>query len=173
MRRHSAGTCFRQANNQFSRRSLENRGRFRSIPSPGCSEHSGICFEGGATASIHSDCPIGVKTRDNEVMPMVPRAFVHQSQFKAATARAARRLAPDVVSIIPTLGNDWSGEPAVFFMVILSDVASSRERLLSVTDRVSKAIVGELEPLEEWGVLPYFNFRSQSEQAKLNEPTLA
>jgi len=94
-------------------------------------------------------------------------------QFKAATARAARRLAPDVVSIIPTLGNDWSGEPAVFFMVILSDVASSRERLLSVTDRVSKAIVGELEPLEEWGVLPYFNFRSQSEQAKLNEPTLA
>lgn len=44
---------------------------------------------------------------------------------------------------------------------------------LSVTDRVSKTIVREVEPLEEWGVLPYFNFRSQSEQAKLNEPALA
>jgi len=103
----------------------------------------------------------------------VPRAFVHQSQFQAAIARASRRVAPDVVSITATLGNDWRGEPAVFFMVILSDAASSRERLLSVTDRVSKTMVGELEPLEEWGVLPYFNFRSQSEQAKLNEPTLA
>jgi hypothetical protein len=58
-------------------------------------------------------------------------------------------------------------------MVILSDAASKRDQLLSVTDRVSKTIVREVEPLEAWGVLPYFNFRSQSEQAKLNEPTLA
>ena len=106
-------------------------------------------------------------------MAVVPRAFVHQSKFKAAIARAARRLAPNIVSIIPTLGDDWSGEPAVFFMVILSDAASGREQLFSVAERVSKTIVNELEPLEEWGVLPYFNFRSQSEQAKLNEPTLA
>jgi hypothetical protein len=102
-----------------------------------------------------------------------PRAFVRQSQFKAAIARAAQRLAPDVVSIIPTLGDDWSGERAVFFMVILSDAASRPEQLLNVTNQVSNTIVNELEPLEEWGVLPYFNFRSQSEQAKLNEPTLA
>jgi hypothetical protein len=103
----------------------------------------------------------------------VLRAFIHQSQFKAAIARAKKHVAPDVVSIIPTLGNDWSGEPAVFFMVILSDAASRRDQLLSVTDRVSKTIVGEVEPLDEWGVLPYFNFRSQSEQANLNQPNLA
>src|SRR5579863_7678873 len=106
-------------------------------------------------------------------MPFVPRAFVHPPKFKAAITRAARRLAPDVVSIIPTLGDDWSGEGAVFFMVILSDAASGREQLFRVAERVSKTVVNEVEPLEEWGVLPYFNFRSQSEQAKLNEPTLA
>jgi len=85
----------------------------------------------------------------------------------------AQRLAPHVVGIIPTLGDDWSGEPAVFFMVILSDPASQRDRILSITNQVSQAIVQQVQPLEEWGVLPYFNFRSQSEQAKLNEPALA
>jgi hypothetical protein len=138
------------------------------IPDP-----AGIRFRANVTASIHIDRPIGLKTRDNGAVPTVPRAFVHQSQFKAAIARAQKRVASDVVSIIPTLGDDWSGEPAVFFMVILSDAASKRDQLLSVTDRVSKTIVREVEPLEAWGVLPYFNFRSQSEQAKLNEPTLA
>jgi len=102
----------------------------------------------------------------------VPKAFASQAEFEAAVSRAARGLAP-VVRVIPTLGNDWSGEPAVFFMVILSDAASSRrDQLLNIAEGVSKAIVGQLEPVEQWGVRPYFNFRSQSEQAKL-EPTLA
>jgi hypothetical protein len=104
----------------------------------------------------------------------VPAAFVHQARFQAAVERCSLRLARQgVVNIIPTLGNDWSGEPAVFFMIILADAASRRDRLLSVTNEVSQAIVEEVQPLEEWGVLPYFNFRSQSEQAKLDEPVLA
>jgi hypothetical protein len=103
----------------------------------------------------------------------VPTAFAHQAQFQAAVARAAQRLAPHVVSIIATLGDDWSGEPAVFFMVILADAATRRDQLLKISNQVSQTIVQEVEPLEQWGVLPYFNFRSQSEQAKLNQPTLA
>jgi hypothetical protein len=78
-----------------------------------------------------------------------------------------------VVSIIPTLGDDWSGEPAVFFMVILADADSRRDRLLMISNQVSQAIVQEVQPLEQRGVLPYFNFRSQSEQAKLIQPALA
>ena len=87
--------------------------------------------------------------------------------------RVARSLAPEVVSVIPTLGDDWSGEPAAFFMVILSDAASQRDQLLNVSKKASFAIEQQVQPLDEWGVLPYFNFRSQSEQAKLNEPALA
>ena len=103
----------------------------------------------------------------------VPTAFAQQARFQAAVARAAQRLAPNVVSIIPTLGNDWSGEPAVFFMVILADTASRRDRLLKISNQVEQTIVQKVQPLEQWGVLPYFNFRSQSEQAKLNQPALA
>ncbi|HXB70438.1 MAG TPA: hypothetical protein VNY05_19470 [Candidatus Acidoferrales bacterium] len=102
----------------------------------------------------------------------LPTAFAQQARFQAAVARAAQRLTPHVVGIIPTLGNDWSGEPAVFFMVILADAASRRDQLLNITNQVSQAIVQQVQPLEQWGVLPYFNFRSQSEQAKLNQPTL-
>jgi len=58
-------------------------------------------------------------------------------------------------------------------MVILTDAASRRERLLDVSNEVSHAIDQQVQPLEQWGVLPYFNFRSQSEQAKLNQAILA
>lgn len=103
----------------------------------------------------------------------LPRAFAQQPQFQTAVGRAALRLAPQVVDIIPTLGNDWRGEPAVFFMVILADAASRRDQLLKVTNQASAFIAQHVQPLEEWGVLPYFNFRSQSEQARINQHALA
>jgi hypothetical protein len=103
----------------------------------------------------------------------VPRAHAQQAQLMAAIARAARTLGPDVVDVIPALGNDWTGEPAVFFTVVLSDAAASkRDQLLNVAHRVSSFIVQHVEPLEKWGVLPYFTYRSHAEQAKL-EPSLA
>jgi hypothetical protein len=112
------------------------------------------------------------KTRDNEFV-YVPRANAHQAEFMAAIARAAKQLAPNVVAIIPVLGNDWSGEPAVFLTVILSDAAASRPyELLNITDQVSNLIAQDVAPLEEWGVLPYFTYRTRAEQAKL-EPTWA
>jgi hypothetical protein len=126
----------------------------------------------GKLLVAHSGYHVVITTRDNGDMN-VPRARVNQRQFMAAIARAAQNLAPNVVAIIPTLGNDWSGEPSVFFMVILSDAtANRRDQLLNVTNLISNFIVQNVAPSEEWDVLPYFNFRSQSEQAKL-EPSFA
>ena len=109
--------------------------------------------------------------RDNERV-QVPAAFVQQSQFEAEIGRVARGLAPAVLRIDSTLGDDWSGEPAVFFMVILEDSASTPDRLLKEANRASRAIVQGVEPLERWGVLPYFNFRSQSEHAQMEQAAL-
>jgi hypothetical protein len=103
----------------------------------------------------------------------VPTAFTQQPQFQSAVNRAAQRLGPDVIDLTFTLGNDWTGEPAVFFMVILSNAASHRDQLLRATSQVSNAIVQMVQPLEQWGVLPYFNFRSEAEQAKINQKSLA
>jgi len=103
---------------------------------------------------------------------IIPKGLAQHRQFAAAVAQVTEQLRPNVVRIEHAFGNDSTGEPSVFFMVILSDAASRRDQLLTTANEVSTAVMQQVEPLEEWGVLPYFSFRSQSEQAKL-EPSLA
>jgi hypothetical protein len=113
-----------------------------------------------------------VKTRDNGIVN-IARAFVNQAQFFAAVAQAASVLPAQIVSVMPSLGTDWNGESAVFFQIILAD-GTPRGQLLNFAKQISQAIVQQVQPLEEWGVLPYFNFRTQSEQARITEePTWA
>jgi hypothetical protein len=103
----------------------------------------------------------------------IAKAFAQQALFFAAVAQAAATLpGQTVASITPTLGTDWDGESAVFFQVVLAD-GTPRAQLLNLTKQISQAIVQQVQPLEEWGVLPYFNFRTQSEQARIKEPTWA
>ena len=78
-----------------------------------------------------------------------------------------------MVDIITTFENDWTGEPAVFLMVILADADTGPNRLRDITNQVERAITDRVEPMEKWGVYPYFNYRSQSEQAKLDPAALA
>jgi hypothetical protein len=102
----------------------------------------------------------------------IARAFAQQAQFFAAVAQAASALPMPIVSVTPSLGTDWNGESAVFFQIVLGD-GTPRSQLLNLTRQISQAIVQQVQPLEEWGVLPYFNFRTQSEQARIKEPTWA
>lgn len=101
----------------------------------------------------------------------IARAFAHQAQFHAAIAQVA--LPPQVLSVTPALGTDWDGESAVFFQVILADNSVPRPQLLAFTKQISQAIIQQIRPLEEWGVLPYFNFLTESEHARMKEPALA
>jgi hypothetical protein len=82
--------------------------------------------------------------------------------------RIALDLAPDVVRIRLNIAQDWSGDPALYFRVILSDEASQRDRLAGTAERVREKLSGDLR-LDELDHLPYFKFRSQSEQANLKE----
>jgi hypothetical protein len=75
----------------------------------------------------------------------------------------------DVVRIRYSIGEDWVGDPAIFFRVLLSDNASRREFLADVTGRVSDELFDSLH-LRESDYTPYFNFRSKSEQDKLQDP---
>ena len=102
---------------------------------------------------------------------IIAKAFAQQGQFFAAIAQVA--LPPQVVSVTPVLGTDWNGESAVFLQVILADNAVPRSQLLAFTKQVSQAIIQQVRPLEEWGVLPYFNFLTQTEQARIKQPAWA
>lgn len=68
-----------------------------------------------------------------------------------------------------TVDDDWSGDPAIFFWITLSDEAADRKVLRETSRHVRDFIAQRLDPVGQWGLIPYFNFRSQSEQAKLNE----
>jgi len=98
----------------------------------------------------------------------IPVAFVRQSEIAAAVARVERELAPEVVRIRHNIGADWNGEPAIFFRIILSDKASRPRRLASVAHRVTSRLTDEVKASES-GLFPYYDFRSESEQAELKE----
>ncbi len=102
-------------------------------------------------------------------MPIVPRGLVDQSKIRAGVKHAERALAPDVLRIMYSFAEDWTGGDSLFFRIILSDRASSPSRLSATTDRVKNKI-REAIKAHELGLQTYFNFRSQSEQARLREP---
>jgi hypothetical protein len=103
-----------------------------------------------------------------------PKAFNRPDEFADAVARVEPMLAPEVVRLRHSLGDDWTGEPAVFFLVTLSDATASRvRRLENVTWDISEKIRQEIEPQEEWGVYPYFSYRSESEQAVIQDKAWA
>lgn len=84
-------------------------------------------------------------------------------------AIAENQLAPDVVRILFSLGEDWTGEPAVFFRILLSDPASERSRLREVAHRAQDYLQSAIDS-EELGFHSYSNYRSASEQAQLKDP---
>ena len=104
---------------------------------------------------------------------VIARAFTQQAQLDEAVGDLKPALGGDVVTLRYTLGQDWSGEPAIFFRIVLSERASRRDQLRGATNLIENAIMGHLQPLEVWGVLPYFSFRSMAEQAALQEEAWA
>ncbi len=107
-------------------------------------------------------------------MPIVPSGFVHQGQLDREVEKAVAKLIKgEVVRVRHSVGVDSTGEPAIFFRIVLTDSASKADALPDVTGRVSATLFNELRPHENWGLIPYFSFRSKSEQDKRNEPEWA
>ncbi len=64
------------------------------------------------------------------------------------------------------------GDPAIYFRILLTDAASERATLREVTRKITTTLEA-INPYETWGLIPYFNFRSESEQATMNNPEWA
>lgn len=106
-------------------------------------------------------------------MPVIPSGYINQEQLTKEIERATERLGPEVIRVKHSLGTDTSGEPSVFFRIVLTDSASREETLADVTGQIATIFFDELRPYENWGLIPYFSFRSQSEQATRNDPAWA
>ena len=99
----------------------------------------------------------------------VREGLVNQAGLKDAVAKAKAALDPrEVRDVGFTLGSDSSGEPSIFFGVLLTPYASHQSRLADVTGRVATVLSDQLQPYNRWGLQPYFNFTS--DQAHFRNP---
>jgi len=99
-------------------------------------------------------------------------AITRQPEINAAISDVVRKLAPDVQHIRYDIAEDWSGDWAIYFRVVVSDEASAQPRLRDVANKVESGLAERLD-FSGMGLLPYFNFRSVSEQAALREEAWA
>jgi hypothetical protein len=101
---------------------------------------------------------------------MVPTGYVNQAQLGEIIAQAAQLLGPEVVRVTYSLGPDSTGEPSLFFRILLADAYIREETIADLTRRIRSALFDATRPLENWGLRPYFNFRSKSEQDRRPDP---
>ena len=101
----------------------------------------------------------------------LPIAVQKQSQINSAVSQVVAQLSPSVQSISYQIAQDWSGQWAIFFRVVLSDDAA-RSRLRQVANNVEWRLAEHLD-FNALGVFPYHNFRSESEQAASREEAWA
>ena len=91
----------------------------------------------------------------------VPTGLVHQAQLNEAVTQAKSTLDPSEVRDVRfTVGRDAGGEPAIFFGILLTLQASRPARIGEVTGRVATTLFDQLQPYNNWGLQPYFNFTS-------------
>jgi len=102
---------------------------------------------------------------------LMPVAVTQQERIRAEVREVEAALRPDVVRIRYSMGEDWSGQWAIFFRVVLSDDAA-KNRLRQVANNVVQRL-GEHLDFDALGVFPYHNFRSESEQAASREEAWA
>jgi len=101
----------------------------------------------------------------------LPSAVTKQAEIEAAIAHVQQSIGPDVVRIRYEIGEDWSGQWAIFFRILLTDDAA-RHSLRDVATKVVWELARQLD-FPGMGVFPYHNFRSVSEQSMLQEPAWA
>jgi hypothetical protein len=83
---------------------------------------------------------------------------------------AEEKFFPDVIRIRYHTGLDWNGDPAIFFRILLSDTASSRDNLWQIRKRVDRELFDGFLSLGESDYFPHTTFRSKSEQDELKDP---
>jgi hypothetical protein len=111
--------------------------------------------------------------RDNQGMAIVPAGLVHRGQLDIEIKTAVGKLGPEATHVSYSLGEDSTGEPSIFFRIVLTDTAAGEENLADITGRIATALFNEIRPIENWGLHPYFNFRSVSEQQRRKDPEWA
>jgi hypothetical protein len=91
-----------------------------------------------------------------------------QQEIEAIVAATKTKLQPLVQHIRWDFGQDWSGDSALFFRIVLPDSTMRGRHRHRNTEQVRRHLLDRVRP-EDSGLLAYFSFRGQAEQAELRE----
>ena len=96
-------------------------------------------------------------------MPITSRAIFKRTELDEEIKSVLSKLGPEVVHTAYRLREDSTGEPAIFIRIVLADEATREDIFFANTRRIVSAIWDELNPVDNWGLFAYVNFRSQTE----------
>jgi len=95
----------------------------------------------------------------------MPARSVTHEEIAKEVAHTVQSLGPEVVRVRYQVTPDTLGDPAIYFRVVLADWAVDRETLGEVTRKIRNVFFDQLKPIENWGLYPYFRFRSSAEHS--------
>jgi hypothetical protein len=90
-------------------------------------------------------------------VPYIPTGFVNQQEIEAAVQRAEQALAPTIVRIRSDLGADWTGDPSIFFRIVISDEFAKKPKLSHIAQEVALKLTNEVKT-DEFGLMHSFIF---------------
>ena len=103
---------------------------------------------------------------------LLPTAVMKQPKINAAISTVLPEFKPWIRHIRYEIGQDWAGDWAVFFRVMLADETMKNPERFEMIERMNWRIIEELD-LPNLGLYPYFDVRTESEQATLQDPSWA
>jgi hypothetical protein len=91
-----------------------------------------------------------------------------QQEIDAIVATAKAELQPWVQKIFWDYAQDWSGDWALFFRILVSDAVVRSRNSYKTTEQIRRNLIEKVKP-QDRGLLAYFSFRGQSEQKMLEQ----
>jgi len=99
-----------------------------------------------------------------------------REQLDRAIAAVKAKFPEDIERIAYSTGEDWAGDTALFFRVLLKDRGNTYSDLLHTPElpevlSISQGVMADLiDALRAYRIQPYFSFRLVSEQEQLRDP---
>lgn len=92
--------------------------------------------------------------------------------FAQRVDEVAQKFPSEVVRIRHSFSRDWDGDPAIYFRIVVTDEARRTVPLSKLTHGIQDALINDLALFtSEYSVyIPYFNFRTKTEQDEVKSP---
>src|SRR5271170_7070493 len=92
--------------------------------------------------------------------------------FAQRVEEVAKKFPAEVIRIRHSFSRDWDGDPAIYFRIVVTDEARRTIPLGELTRKIENGLIKDLAIFtSEYSIyIPYFEFRTKSEQDRSKDP---